>query len=615
MTRLCSPLLSLSAVCVLAMACDPAQPVAPDTLQADAGLPDGMTISKLDRDGDGVAASDDCDDADPRIGELIYESDLSKDDGNFTPTEQLGEDWVWEGGGVYATDGGQEAMLADESLLRVSTFGVGGGRFSRPAKNYVVMAEVSARGTEPSCGYDCLEVCGEYEPDDCYTDYQAIALGILDVEITGNGKATLSNSGDYDVCLEGFAMWDHPGSQSIFVGPETLLGKTFRIEAGKSLDVYYGSWTTDNGKYSPHKGEPDFWCYQNGTTLKTGNTYSTVGAWLPEDMQDLLWEDTDLDGDGVYDKVDWEDSNGVQAQHNVWDYQRDHAAVAVGKLASSTGDGTIEVSLTLQNRGAKKTTATMTDTVPYGWSLVSCDVTPDSETRTDSGWELSWEESLDGCTKDCSIYDELVVTCEIASTLSADQDIVELPAASAAYFDGDDDEVSESMPAAAFGYDYDADGTVMCGTTDRWRAGVLLRAAEDADQDEGYHGYRCALGHNAPGECFDPGHFLQIAEFMDAPEDGIASECEGSCDNSTFDQLARVDHTGDVDLGEGDSATLTFWVHGSDMYCSATDSSGKVFVEARATDASFATGTTGLSTLNMYGEYDSIKVCETLATR
>ena len=582
-------------------ACDEDPARVPDQVSADAALPDGMTIGLTDMDGDGVAASRDCDDSDSGIGRVLYESDLSKDEGHLRAYEQLGDDWDWDGDSVYATDGGQEALVAARRMLKGSK------------QDYIVYADIASKGTEPGCGYDCLDVCGDYEPGDCYTDYQAIGLGILDVKMTGNGKATLSNSGDHDICLEGFAMWDHPGSQSVFVGPETLLGSTFRIESGKSLDVFYGSWTTDNGTYSPHKGKPDFWCYQNGTTLKTGNTYETVGAWLPEDMQQLMWKPQDLDGDGVDDKVDWKDSNGVQAQHNIWDYQNSHAAVAVGKLAESTSDGTVEVTLTLQNRGAKKTTATMTDTVPFGWALVSCDVAPSAEARGDDGWEYVWKTDLGGCTKDCSVYDEIVVTCDIASTLSADQDIVELPAATVDYFDGDDDETSSSMMAAAFDYDYDGDGSVMCGTTDRWRAGILARARKDKDQDEGFHGYRCALAHNAPGECFDPGHFLQIASFLDAPEDGIDSECEGTCDNSSFAQLARADHDGTVDLAAGDTARLTFWVHGSELYCSAEDSSGTIFAEAWASDTDFHQGRTGLSTLNMYGAYDSIKICESLA--
>lgn len=562
-------------------------------------------ISDTDIDGDGVPAEYDCDDADDRVGLLLWSDGLDTDDGDLEAPPELGDDWAYSGGSSYATDGGQEAQLS--TLAEAWT-------------DVVVISELSAQGTEPGCGFDCLDSCGEYEPDDgCYTDYQALALGILSFEVTGTGVATLTNSSaDWDVCLEGYAMWDAPGSQSLVVGEEVLAGSTYRIPAGSSLDMYYGSWTTDNGKYSPYLGDPSFWCYQNGTSMASGTPYDSIGAWLPEDVQDLIggMSGLDLDGDSVADDVDWADGSGVQGQHNIWDYQNTHAMVVVGKRAASTTDGTVQVDLTVQNRGALAGSAILNDSVPNGWSLVSCDTAPDSETvESDGTTTLEWASmSFAGCTDDCSTFDETVITCEIASNLSADQDIVELPAASVAYFDGDDDEISWSMQAAAFDYDVDGDGLILCGETERWRAGVLNRSSLDDDQDEGFHGYRCALAQNAEPDCYDPGHFLQIGAFLDGPEDDINSECEGSCENPTFDELARTDHDGSTDLSDGDVAELRFFAYGDDLLCEAYDESGTLFASAAAEHTDFGDGESGMSTLNMYGDYAWIKVCEAHGT-
>jgi hypothetical protein len=157
------------------------------------------------------------------------------------------------------------------------------------------------------------------------------------------------------------------------------------------------------------------------------------------------------------------------------------------------------------------------------------------------------------------------------------------------------------------------EGQEACSSTDRWRAGLVVRAAEDADQDEGYHGYRCALSSNAVNGCFEDGLFLQIGEFMDAPEDDVDSECArtGSCPpNTTFDQLGRQNHEA-IDLGAGATGYLTFYAVGQNMYCEAAGDDGQV-VSVTGTDDSFATGTVALSTLNIYGEFDYVRVCQAL---
>jgi uncharacterized repeat protein (TIGR01451 family) len=548
-----------------------------------------------DTDADGVPTEEDCDDMDATIGALVDYNDLSADNGAYETPAQLGETWYWDGDSSYNTDGGQAAQLGDTEW----------------GSDLVIISEITSQGTEPGCGFDCEQACDPYVPeDDCYTDYQAIALGILSFEVTGTGVATFTNSdSNYDICLEGFAMWDAVDTQGLFVGEDVLLGETFRIPAGDTLDVHYGSWTTDNGTYSPFLDEASFWCYQHGTNISVGVELSTIGAWLPEELRTYITTTTDTDNDGVDDDVDWVDGLGVQAQHNIWDYQNANSVVAIGKLAESTASGTVETTVTIENRGAVGTgNITVTDTVPKNWELVSCDVTPNSETQNGDGTtELQWTGiQLDACTDDCATVADQVITCDITSTLAVDQVNVELPAAEAE--EGGD--TAYSMPAAAFDYDHDADGTIDCAETERWRLGVLGRAYETSNPDEGFAGYRCALSSNRDEDCYDSGTFLQIAAFLDEAEDNISSECEQSCTNTTFDQLAREDHDGDVDPLTED-VTMKFWMVGDELYCSAEDDAGNV-VTASASATYFDSGTSGMSTLNNFGDYDDITVCEAL---
>jgi hypothetical protein len=162
-----------------------------------------------------------------------------------------------------------------------------------------------------------------------------------------------------------------------------------------------------------------------------------------------------------------------------------------------------------------------------------------------------------------------------------------------------------------FDHDHNGDGQLICDVSERWRHGLLARAQIDDDQDEGFHGLRCALARNGTEDCALDGHFIQISEFMDAPEDDISSECEEDCPaNTTFRAMARQDHVGTIALDLGDTARLAFWVYQDQLYCEASD--GGETISTRATGPSFTNGTIGLSTLNMFGNFDNIKVCEAL---
>jgi len=555
-----------------------------------------------DTDGDGVIDDYDCDDNDATVGQILMEDSMDADTGYFTPSTHLHGEWVWDGTSAYVSTGGQQAMLGAAETW----------------DDMEVTASLTSMGTEPGCGYDCLSSCGEYVPNDCYSDWQALGLGILTAMSTQHGTITYFNSSpDYDICFEGFLMWDAPMSQGVTIGEELLDNTTYRIPAGGSLEVRYASWTTDNNAYEPYLGEASFWCYQAGTFLQNWMPYESIGALLPEDMQFYIVADTDRDGDGVEDHVDWANAWGIQSQHNLWDYQDDHAALVVGKLAETTAQGTVAVTLTAQNRGALTSSGTLSDTLPRNWRVVSCDLAPDTEVgNADDTMTLTWDLQLNGCTQDCALIDEVIIECELAHNLDVDLNIVELPAASIYYNDGVDMETSWSMPAAAFDYDHDGDGQILCGTTERWRAGVLLRAELDADQNEGFHAYRCTLSSNSDEDTFGAGHFLQIAEFMDAEEDEISSECDPDSDeNPTFDEIARVDHDGTLDISAGDLATLSFRVVGEDLYCVVEDDQGAVYLSAQAQGAatSFSSGGIGLSTLNMFGDYQDVLACEAYA--
>lgn len=150
--------------------------------------------------------------------------------------------------------------------------------------------------------------------------------------------------------------------------------------------------------------------------------------------------------------------------------------------------------------------------------------------------------------------------------------------------------------------------------TERYRAGVLARTVEDADQDEGYHGYRCAVAENAGDDCFEPGPHLQLAAFLDGPEDDLSFECDGDCPpNTTFDQLDRTNRDERTNALVGDWAELAFWAVGEQLTCEMWGEGGDYW-RAEAVDDRFVSGGTGLSVLNLAASYEYLKVCEALAS-
>jgi hypothetical protein len=64
-----------------------------------------------DEDGDGVPASSDCDDQSALIGALLYENNMSVDTGYLATGPKLSAPWVYGGGVVSNTKGGQQALL------------------------------------------------------------------------------------------------------------------------------------------------------------------------------------------------------------------------------------------------------------------------------------------------------------------------------------------------------------------------------------------------------------------------------------------------------------------------------------------------------------------------
>jgi hypothetical protein len=138
---------------------------------------------------------------------------------------------------------------------------------------------------------------------------------------------------------------------------------------------------------------------------------------------------------------------------------------------------------------------------------------------------------------------------------------------------------------------------------------VLARADLSDEADEGLTGYRCAVARNEEADCDAAVPFVQRAAFLPGPEDDINSECDEICVNPTFKQLRRVAWTDKTRVLRGAEAQLAFWVVGTQLQGEFVGIDGE-HVLARAQDATFSDGTTGLSVLNVATSFADLKVCQ-----
>ncbi len=393
------------------------------------------------------------------------------------------------------------------------------------------------------CGEDD---CPEVEPDECLTLWQAHSRGWLWVESGSGGTVTFTNMGIYDVCIDEHGLYTSTGTQSMFVEGE-LVG-AIELAPTESLTLYYGSWTTDNGYYSPYLGNDSWWCVENNTTTASGYTYDWYGEEVPAVLSSYVESGWDADGDGVDDLEDWAGSYGVQAQYNIWAYQSTNAVLTAGKLAEVDGDEII-VTVTSRNVGYDDGTGELTDTIPAGWSAISYDVEPDSEVDNGDGTvSVSWAVDVAG-TGGGTTVDADTFSYVLLRDCASDAPYTELPEAYVVYDDTEGEQTSWSMPAAAYNLDGDGDGVVDCAEEELCDG---LDNDLDCDIDEGFD-VDADGWTSCSGDCDDD----DAAVNPDATEvcNDIDDDCDALVDDDDADVADQSTWYADADSDDyGDAA-------------------------------------------------------------
>lgn len=292
---------------------------------------------------------------------------------------------------------------------------------------------------------------GAVDPE-CVSMGEALGLGWLSVASspTSGTVVQITNDGDRAICVDEAAMFTSATSQTLMLDAGVLGA---RVEAGATLSVHYGSWTTANDLFAPYLGRSAWWSLEFGQLTSANATYELAGELAPEVLADLV-------APGLEARTVWAGTYGVRANYDVWDLQAGHMLLSVGKTAADTGDG-LDVVVAVRNLGAVGGATTVDDDVPAGWAVSVVPqgfaVTPNEDGSAHIRGVVSLAGTPNGFNPAATR-----VTWHLVPTLGVDAARVDLGRASVTWSDEGRQRESSSMEATVFSVDGDGDGFVDC---------------------------------------------------------------------------------------------------------------------------------------------------------
>ncbi len=293
---------------------------------------------------------------------------------------------------------------------------------------------------------------GAVDPE-CLSMGEALSLGWLSVSSspTSGTIVQITNRGERAICVDEAAMFTSPTSQTLMLDAGVLGA---RVEAGATLAVHYGSWTTANDMFAPYLGRPAWWSLEFGQLTSANASYELAGELAPEPLSELV-------APGLVSRTAWAGSFGVRANYDVWDLQAGHMLLSVGKTAVEAGDG-LDVVVAVRNLGALGGAATVDDDVPAGWAVTDLPQGFGGTPREGGGAHISGVVTLAGTPSGVNPA-AVRATWHLVSTSGADAARVDLGRASVTWSDEGRQRESASMEATVFSVDGNRDGFVECG--------------------------------------------------------------------------------------------------------------------------------------------------------
>ena len=194
-------------------------------------------------------------------------------------------------------------------------------------------------------------------------------------------------------------------------------GGRINLAPAQALYFAYASATPDTNSW---------WCVEQTQVTQYSTNFDFTGEQMPGPLAHFAVDQTDEDGDGVEDHVDYE-GGYYQTNLNIWEFEATHPVFSVGRTTNYIEllEGESQpVELTVTNMGRAVGRAVVTEVVPHGVEASNFNIEPvdswvDAWGRTHLAFEVELAAAVDTDSYTHTVYSAATITYDVQMAAGA----------------------------------------------------------------------------------------------------------------------------------------------------------------------------------------------------
>ena len=237
------------------------------------------------------------------------------------------------------------------------------------------------------------------QPTECISIAEAVDRGFAHIQL--NGDLDVVNDGPYPLCS---GRWHTYFSD---VSQDAIAGHTDVTWPGEPHDAYEIDIDDLWGHvYARTAGGPAWWCIERTQLTANGSTYRFTGARAPEPLLHYVHTETDTNGNGMEDHIDYADptTGAPWTNHNIWDHLAENPVYVVGRTPNylEMQPGTAApLTIEVVNIGRDSSNIEVSETLPAGARGYDFSVRPSTSTsNSDGSTTHTWYFKMSGAEDD-----------------------------------------------------------------------------------------------------------------------------------------------------------------------------------------------------------------------